>query len=184
MIYPIVIYGSPLLRRVSKEINKDYEGLNDLIENMFETMYASDGVGLAAPQIGKSVRVFVIDAAPLEEDDPSLKDFKKVFINPVIEDEHGEMWIYGEGCLSLPKLREDVQRLSQVTIRYQDENLKEHTETYNGVKARIIQHEYDHLEGILFVDKISPLRKKLIRGKLSAITKGKFDVPYKTKLIK
>ncbi len=184
MIYPVVLYGSPLLRRVSKDIEKDDSEIKTLIDNMFETMYASDGIGLAAPQIGKSLRIFVIDATPLAEDDPSLDGFKKVFINPEIDEESGDKFTYNEGCLSLPKIREDVIRPSNVTITFLDENFKKHTETYDGIRARIIQHEYDHLKGILFIDKISPIRKKLIRGKLNDIVKGKVQVEYRTKLVK
>ena len=181
MIYPVVVYGHPVLRKITREIEPGFEGLDELIENMFETMYNSDGVGLAAPQVGKSLRLFVIDAAPMEEDEPSLKDFKKEFINPRIISEDGEKWTFNEGCLSLPNIREDVERPSKVTIEYFDRDFNKHVEEYDGIKARIIQHEYDHLEGILFVDRISPLRKKLLTGKLKAISKGKTDVSYKIK---
>lgn len=184
MIYPIVVYGSPMLRKVSEEMNKDYQDLETLIEDMFETMAVSDGVGLAAPQIGKSIRLFVIDATPMAEDDASLEGFKKVFINPKIVDYSGEKWGFVEGCLSLPEIREEVFRTSKVRIEYYDENWQFHSEEYDGVKARIIQHEYDHLEGILFVDLLSPLRKKMLKGKLVNITKGKAKAAYKTKLIK
>jgi len=181
MKLPIIAYGDPVLRQKTTEIDTDYPELNILIENMFETMYAASGVGIAAPQIGKAIRLFVIDASPYDEDEPDLKDFKKVFINPEIIEESGEKWIYNEGCLSIPDVREDVSRLPSITISYLDENWVEHEETYNGLAARIIQHEYDHIEGKLFTDKLSPLRKALIKGKLDAIMKGKVDVDYKMK---
>ncbi len=184
MVYPIVVYGSPILRKKAVEINKDYPEFKQLVEDMFETMYKADGMGLAAPQIGKSIRIFVIDLTALEEDDPSLKDFKKAFINPRILDEDGDIWTFNEGCLSLPTIREDVNRKSKIRIQYYDENFEFHEENYDGVKARVIQHEYDHLEGILFPDRLPPLRKKLLKGKLNAITKLKVDVPYKIKVMK
>lgn len=184
MIYPIVVYGSPILRKVAREIGPDYQNLHQLVDDMFETMYASDGVGLAAPQIGKSIRLFVIDGKPMAEDDPSLEGFKKVFINPQILDESGDPWTYTEGCLSLPNLREEVQRKGDIRIRYFDTDFKEYNETYDGIKARIIQHEYDHLEGVLFIDKITPLRKKLLKSKLNEIAKGKAPANYRTKVIK
>ncbi len=184
MVYPIVVYGSPMLRRVSQDIDKDYPELDKLIEDMFETMAVSDGVGLAAPQIGKSIRLFVIDGSPMEEDDPSLAGFRKVFINAKILNEEGDKWGFSEGCLSIPEIREEVMRQKEVTIEYYDENFVYHKETFDGVKARIIQHEYDHLDGVLFVDKVSPLRKKLIKGKLMNIAKGKVRAAYKTKIVK
>lgn len=184
MIYPIVVYGSPILRKVSVEIDRDFPQLQQLIDDMFETMEVSDGVGLAAPQIGKSIRLFVIDASPMAEDDPSLLGFKKVFLNPRIVDETGEDWTFREGCLSLPLIREDVERPQNVRIQYYDRNFDFHDETYEGIKGRIIQHEYDHLEGVLFIDKITPLKRKLLRGKLADITKGKTKVEYKTKIIR
>jgi len=184
MVYPIVLYGSPLLRKVSKNIEKGYSELSKLILDMFETMIESDGVGLAAPQIGKTLRLFIIDASPMVEDDPSLEGFKKVFINPKILKESGENWGFIEGCLSLPEIREEIERPSIVTIEYYDENWNYCKETFNGVKARIIQHEYDHLEGTLFVDRVSPLKKKLLKGKLSNIAKGKVNAAYKTRVVK
>jgi peptide deformylase len=184
MVYPIVVYGSPMLRRISKEIDRNYPGLQQLVTDMFETMYVSDGVGLAAPQIGKSIRMFVIDGTPMAEDDPSLEGFKKVFINPEIMEETGDEWTFTEGCLSLPNIREDVVRPGNIRIRYFDENFVEHDETYEGIKARIMQHEYDHLDGVLFVDKIAPLKKKLIKGKLKDIAKGKANAAYKTRIVK
>lgn len=184
MVYPVVLFGSPLLRKVSVVIEKDYTGLEKLVADMFETMKASEGVGLAAPQIGKSIRLFVIDASPMEEDDPSLVGFKKVFINAQILEETGDEWGFVEGCLSIPEIREEVNRKSVITIEYYDEYFEYHKDTYDGVKARIIQHEYDHLNGVLFVDKVSPLKKKLLKGRLTNIAKGKVSVAYKTKLLK
>jgi|SRR5690606_5594210 len=181
MKLPIIAYGDPILRQKAKEIDEDYPELEALIENMFETMYAASGVGIAAPQIGKSIRLFVIDASPYEEDEPQLKDFKKVFINPIIIQEEGEKWTSSEGCLSIPDVREDVSRLSSLTINYFDQNWEEHEETYDGLAARIIQHEYDHIEGKLFTDRITPLRKALLKSKLDAITKGRVNVDYKMK---
>lgn len=180
MTYPILVYGHDVLRKVSEEIDKDYPGLNQIINDMFETMYKSDGLGLAAPQIGKSIRIFVIDGSPLSEEEPELADFKKVFINADIVEKNGEFELMNEGCLSIPNLREEVNRESHIRIKYYDENWKFHDEIYNGYLARVIQHEYDHLDGILFTDKVSPLKKKLIKSKLTAISKGKFDVDYKT----
>jgi peptide deformylase len=184
MVYPIVVYGSPMLRKVSKEIPRDYSELKKLVEDMFETMYVSDGVGLAGPQIGKNLRIFVIDGTPMAEDEPGLDGFKKAFINPRILEREGEPWTFTEGCLSLPNIREDVERPEKVRIRYYDEDFNEYDETFEGIKARIIQHEYDHLDGILFVDKIAPLRKKMIRSKLNDIAKGRTKAAYKTKLVK
>ena len=182
MVYPIYVYGTTVLRKKAKEISPDYPGISELISDMFETMTASDGVGLAAPQIGFSIRLIVIDAAEMEdEDDPTLKDFRKIIINPVILEQSGEMWAYNEGCLSFPDIREDVVRHSKIRIRYYDENFTLHEEEYLGVKARIIQHEYDHLEGILFVDRIKPLRKRLLNGRLNAIAKGQATARYKIK---
>jgi peptide deformylase len=180
MTYPIVIYGHPILRKVAEVIDKDYPGLDQFIEDLFDTMYHSEGLGLAAPQVGKSIRIFVIDGKPAAEDEPSLADFKKAFINPQITEKSGEFQLMNEGCLSIPHIREEVNRESHIRIKYYDENWKYHNEVYDGYKARIIQHEYDHLEGILFTDKINPLRKRLIKSKLTAISKGKFEADYKT----
>ncbi|MBN2486680.1 MAG: peptide deformylase [Bacteroidales bacterium] len=184
MVYPIVIYGSPMLRKVSEEITPEYKDLHILISDMFDTMEVSDGVGLAAPQIGKSIRIFVVDATPMAEDDSSLEGFRKVFINPQIIEESGSKWGYTEGCLSLPEIREEVERPSVVKIKYNDEHFNTFEETYNGIKARIIQHEYDHLQGVLFTDRVSPIRKKLLKGKLNNIARGKVKASYKTKIIK
>jgi len=179
MIYPIVAYGHPVLKKRAEDIDKDYPNLAEFIADMYETMYASSGVGLAAPQVGKSIRLFIIDGKPFEEEE--VKDFKRVFINPVIKEETGEPWKFNEGCLSIPGIREDVARKEQLYIEYYDEQWNFKKETYSGLAARIIQHEYDHIEGILFVEKISPLRKRLIKGKLLDISKGIVDVDYKMK---
>lgn len=170
-----------ILRKIAPEIDKDYKGLDQLIDDMFETMVASEGVGLAAPQVGKAARLFIVDATRMEDmdDEPDLKDFKKVFINPYITEEWGDKWSFSEGCLSIPNIREDVSRPSYVKMEYYDRDWNFHEEEYEGVKARIIQHEYDHLDGRLFVDRINPLRKKLIGQKLKAISRGRVDCDYK-----
>jgi len=180
MILPVHVYGMPVLRKRAKEIEPDFEDLDQLIENMFETMYYADGVGLAAPQIGKSLRLIVIDASEIEdESDPSLKDFKIVLINPKILEEEGEKWEFIEGCLSLPNIREEVYRKPNIVLEYYDRDLNRHEEEFDGVKARIIQHENDHLDGILFIDKIAPIRKRLLQSKLKAISKGLGEINYK-----
>lgn len=184
MKLPIIAYGDPVLRQKTKEIDKDYPKLDSLIENMFETMYAAYGVGIAAPQVGLPIRLFVIDGEPYAEDDPVMDGFKKVFINPEIIEETGTPWNYNEGCLSIPDIREDISRKEQITITYFDENWVEHEETYTGLAARIIQHEYDHIEGILFTDKLSPLKKALLKGRLDDISKGNIDIDYKMKFPK
>jgi len=180
MIYPIVVYGHAVLRKVAEEIDEDYPGLQQVIDDLFETMYHSEGLGLAAPQIGKSIRIFVIDGKPVAEDEPDLADFKKAFINAHILERSGDLFPMNEGCLSIPNLREEVNRESHVRIQYYDENWNYFDEVYDGYKARIIQHEYDHLDGILFTDKLNPLRKRLIKSKLTAISKGRFEADYKT----
>ncbi len=180
MIYPVVVYGHPVLRKVSREIPEGQTGLGDFVRNMFETMYDSEGVGLAAPQVGQAVRLFVVDASPFAEDEPGLEDFKKVFINPEILERSGERVPFNEGCLSIPNIREDVVREERVLIRYQDTGRQWHEEEYGGIAARVIQHEYDHLEGILFTDLLPPLRKKLLASKLRAISKGRFKASYRT----
>ncbi len=181
MVMPVYVYGMSVLRKVAREIPEDFEGLDQLIEDLFETMYASEGIGLAAPQVGKSLRIFVVDTSPMADDDekPELKDFKKAFINPVIIEEFDEPLTYEEGCLSLPQIREEVVRPSQVRIEYYDENWKLREEVYDGLRARVIQHEYDHLDGRLFVDRINPIRRKLLSSRLSAISKGKVETDYK-----
>jgi peptide deformylase len=181
MIYPIVAYGSPVLKKKAQEINRDHPGLQELIQSMFDTMYESAGVGLAAPQINFSLRLFIVDGSPFSDEDPQLEGFKKIFINPVMLNETGQRWKFNEGCLSIPGIRDDVDRHPDIELRYFDENFVEHTETFNGIAARIIQHEYDHIEGVLFIDHLSPLKKKLIKGKLNDISKGKVNVDYKMK---
>lgn len=190
MILPIVAYGDPVLKKEAEEIDKDYPQLDQLIADMFETMYGAQGVGLAAPQIGHSIRLFIVDGSPFA-DDPTEEDyepdpraegidgFKKVFINPIIEEETGEEWGFHEGCLSIPKIREEVFRKEKLRITYYDENWEFHDEIYEGYKARIIQHEYDHIDGILFTDKLSPLKKRLLTKKLVNISKGIISVDYK-----
>lgn len=182
MILPVCVYGDPVLRKVADPIGPDYPNLKEVLENLWETMYHADGVGLAAPQVGLSIRIFVIDASAGAEEEPSLKDFRKTFINPVLLERGGEPWIMEEGCLSLPELREDVSRPEMVRIRYQDENFQEFEEEYHGFVARVIQHEYDHLEGVLFIDFLSSLRRKLLRGRLANITAGKVQPHYKIKI--
>lgn len=184
MIYPIVIYGSPVLRKVAQEIDKDYPEIEKFIKDMWDTMYVSDGVGLAAPQVGKSVRLFVIDGSPFAEDEPALKDFKKVFINAKIIETEEEQITANEGCLSIPLIREDVNRPAKIRLEYYDENFNHYDEWFEGMAARIIQHEYDHTEGILFTDKVAPIKKRLLKSKLQGISKGKFKVDYKVKLPK
>ena len=179
MILPIVAYGSNVLRSQCKEIDSSYSNLDQLIENMFETMYAASGVGLAAPQINKSIRLFIVDTSPFKDDDsPDHVVCKKIFINPKITSITGESWSFSEGCLSIPEVREDVKRLSEITIEYFDKGFNKHTEIYDGLNARVILHEYDHIEGILFVDKISPLRKRMIKGKLKDISNGTLNANY------
>ena len=178
MILPIVAYGDPVLKKKAEPIDKDHPELQTLIENMWETMYKASGVGLAAPQVGKSIRLFLIDATPFAEEEEALKDFKKVFINAQILEESGKEWLFNEGCLSFPDLREDIYRKPVIRIRYQDEHFNEHEETYSGLVARIIQHEYDHIEGVLMVDHISPLKRQLIKRKLNNIIKGEVRHDY------
>lgn len=191
MILPIVAYGDPVLKKRATEINENYADLKLLITNMYETMYGAYGVGLAAPQIGLSVRLFLVDTAPFAEDDSyseaerkALKSFKKTFINPEILEETGEEWAFNEGCLSIPNVREDVLRKPQIKIRYQDENFETQTEEFDGLIARVIQHEYDHIEGVLFTDKVSSLKKRLLKSKLASISKGKISVDYRMRFPK
>jgi peptide deformylase len=190
MILPIVAYGDPVLKKEAAEIDQDYPELGKLIDDMFETMYEASGVGLAAPQIGKSIRLFVVDGSPFaereedEEEDPraaGMEGFKKVFINPIIEEESGKEWGFAEGCLSIPKIREEVFRKEKILISYYDENWQLHEETFDGYKARIIQHEYDHIEGVLFTDHLSVLKKRLLTKRLSNISQGVVSVDYKMK---
>jgi len=186
MILPIVAYGDPVLKKKAKEIDKDYPKLTELLENMYETMYGAFGVGLAAPQIGLPIRLFLVDTEPFAEDESfseeeqeQLKNFKKTFINAQILEEEGDEWAFNEGCLSIPDVREDVFRQPKIKIQYQDENFDQHVEEYDGLIARVIQHEYDHIEGILFTDKLSSFKKRLIKGKLTNISKGKIKIDYK-----
>lgn len=180
MTYPIVVYGHAILRKIAEDIGRDYPDLQQLVADLYETMYKSEGMGLAAPQIGKSIRIFVIDGSPLAEDEPELADFKKTFINARIVERSGEMKLMSEGCLSIPNIREEVNREGHIRITYYDENWEFHDEIYNGYRARIIQHEYDHLDGILFTDKVNPLKRRLLKSKLLAISKGRFEASYKT----
>jgi peptide deformylase len=182
MKYPITIYGDPGLRKKAIPVEKDHEGLNEIIENMWETMYYSDGAGLAAPQVGLSLRIFVADASAAADENPEYKNFKKVFINPEIIETFGEEWIMNEGCLSLPEIREDIKRPDKVRIRYVDENFEAHDDVFDGYPGRIIQHEYDHLEGILFIDRLSPLKKRLLKSKLRNIALGKVVPHYQIKV--
>lgn len=188
MILPIIAYGDPVLRKVGKEITKDYPKLDELISNMKETMKNAQGVGLAAPQIGKDIRLFLIDASPFAESDELeeeeklfLKGFNRIFINAKIIEEDGEEWAFNEGCLSIPNINEDVFRNETIHIEYEDENFEKKKDTLSGLAARIFQHEYDHIEGILFTDKLSSLKKRLLKKKLENISKGKVDIGYRMK---
>lgn len=186
MILPIIAYGDPVLRKEGEDITSEYPNLGTLIENMYETMYDAYGVGLAAPQVGLPIRLFVVDTTPFAEDDDlseeeksQLKDFKRTFINAKILEQTGDEWAFNEGCLSIPEVREDVFRKPHIKIQYVDENFKAHVEEYDGLVARVIQHEYDHIDGILFTDKLSTLKKRLIKSRLSNISKGNIKVDYK-----
>ena len=188
MILPILAYGSPVLKKIAIDITPNYPNLNGLIRNMWETMYAAKGVGLAAPQIGLSIRLFVIDATPFLDDENmddfelhSINNFKKVFINPKITEENGSLWEFNEGCLSIPEIREDVSRRSKIKIEYFDENFQFHKQELSGLAARVVQHEYDHIEGILFTDHVSSLKKRLIKRKLNNISSGSIKVDYEMK---
>jgi len=186
MQLPIIAYGAPILRKVARNIDQDYPDLKKLIEDMWETLYASNGVGLAAPQINRDIRLFVVDSEvifknlePEDESYPDAPGLKKVFINAKIKKLEGAPWPYNEGCLSIPKINEDITRPASVTLEYLDENFQPHTETFIGITARIIQHEYDHIEGKLFIDYLKPLKKKMLQRKLTDISKGKVQVGYK-----
>ena len=189
MILPIVAYGHPVLRKTAQDIDEHYPNLDKLLEDMWETMYASNGVGLAAPQVNKSIRLFVMDSAQIfanmdekareEESYPDAPGIKQAFINAHIIEEHGDDWLYNEGCLSIPRIREDIYRAEEVTIDYMDEQFRHHKKTFNGITARIILHEYDHIEGKLFIDHISLLKRKLLKRKLDDISKGNITVDYK-----
>ena len=186
MIYPIVAYGDPVLRVKAKEIKQDHPKLDEILSNMWETMYGANGVGLAAPQVGLPIRIFLVDTDPFADDpdlspeeQEKLSGIKKVFINARMVEETGDEWAFNEGCLSIPDIREDVFRQDTITIEYYDQDFQKHTETYDGIAARVIQHEYDHIEGILFTDKLSALKKRLIKGKLANISKGKINIDYR-----
>jgi peptide deformylase len=181
MIYPIVIYGSQILRNESEDITPDYPELKKLIEDMWITLGEAEGVGLAAPQIGKNIRLFIVDCTPWGEEDPTLADFKRVFINPEIYESSEETSLFEEGCLSLPGLHENVRRPVSIRMRYLDENFVEHDEEFSGYPARVIQHEYDHLEGKVFTDHLSPLRRNLLKSKVLKLAKGQYSCSYKTK---
>lgn len=180
MIYPVTVFGDPVLRKKAEPITKDFVDLKGFVQNMFETMYNSDGVGLAAPQVGQAVRIFVLDTTHNEEDEPA--GIIKAFINPVIVEKSGDEWVMNEGCLSLPEIREDVLRPETVRIKYLDENFNEHEEEYSGFTSRVIQHEYDHLEGVMFVDYLNPLKKRILKSKLTAISKGKVLPKYRIRI--
>ncbi len=186
MILPIRAYGDPVLKKVAQDIEPGHPGLDKLIADMFETMYAASGVGLAAPQIGQSIRLFIVDASPFAEDEDGqptdeahLKDFKKVFINPYIVEEEGEEWGFEEGCLSIPGIREEVYRAGRIVLQYHDEHFNEFEEEFDGFAARVIQHEHDHLDGVLFTDHLNPLRKRMLQGRLRDISRGRTDARYK-----
>ena len=188
MILPIVAYGDPVLRKKGTDISAEYPRLKELIDNMYETMYNAYGVGLAAPQIGKDIRLFIVDTEPFSENEEYtkeerdfLKTFKRIFINAHIRKEEGNEWPFNEGCLSIPGIHEDVTRHDTIHMEYVDENFNEFKETFTGLAARVIQHEYDHIDGVLFTDKISPLKKRLLRNRLTALMKGKFNVGYKVR---
>ena len=184
MIYPIVIYGDEVLRKRCREIGPDYPEVKKLAEDMFLTLEEAEGVGLAAPQIGKDIRLFIVDCTPWAEDDPSCADYKRAFLNPEIYEYSAEKKTYNEGCLSFPGIRADVPRSLSIRMRYVDTDFVEHDEEFTGLKAWVIQHEYDHLDGKLFIDHVSPLRRTLLKSKLAAMTKGKYKAHYPCKLVK
>ena len=184
MILPIYAYGQPVLKKVAKAITPDYPDLAQLIADMWETMEEANGVGLAAPQIGKSIRLFVIDSIPMQDEGKEDEGIRQVFINAEILEEAGDDWSYGEGCLSIPDITGDVERPEEVTIRFQDENFATHTRTFTGMNARVIQHEYDHIEGILFTEMLKPLKRRLVKRKLEKIRKGDIELKYRMKFVK
>jgi peptide deformylase len=185
MILPIVVYGDPVLKQVSEDIDADYPNLQDVIKNMWQTMHLAQGVGLAAPQVGLSIRLFIVETNQLRDKNKrEIAGIKQVFINATMVEETGAEWKYEEGCLSIPGIREDVFRKAKIRIHYFDENFEEHEEEFDDINARVIQHEYDHIEGILFTDKLRPLTKKLVQPKLLKIQRGDFDVDYRTKVFK
>lgn len=184
MILPIVLFGSSILRKKCVVVKNFDDELISLIDNMWETMYAAHGVGLAAPQINKNLRLFIVDTSPFFEKENNSQSVKKVFINPQIIEETGDEWVFNEGCLSIPELREDISRKSSIKIEYLDQDFNMNVDHFNGVNARVIQHEYDHINGVLFIDKLSTLRKRMMRGRLNDISKGKISIDYKTKVVK
>jgi len=181
MILPIYAYGQPVLRKKALAVQQDYQDMNLLIENMWETMYNANGIGLAAPQIGKAIRIFIVDTTQLEEDDSDLVGIRQVLINPTMLEENGEEYAYEEGCLSIPDIRGDVFRKSNIKIEFLNENFEKQTAEFSGINARVIQHEYDHIEGKLFTEKLQPLRKRMIKRKLESIKKGKVSAEYRMK---
>jgi len=183
MIFPVIAYGHPVLKKKAVDVPQDYQDLDILMDNMWNTMYNAQGVGLAAPQIGKSLRIFIIDTLQLDEEGKEAKGLKQVFINAEMLEESGKQWTYEEGCLSIPHIRGDVERLNAITIKYLDAEFVEHTQSFEGVNARVIQHEYDHIEGKLFTEKLKPLKKRLIQRKLEAIRKGNVKADYRMKFI-
>ena len=185
MIFPIVLYGNPILKKKTKEVSHGDESVKEFVESLFETMYAAQGVGLASPQVGHSLRVFIMDSTPMEENEEEEEaGLKQAFVNPMMLDEVGEPWAFEEGCLSIPGIREDVTRKPHIRIKYFDENWVAHQKEFDGLQARIIQHEYDHIEGILFTDYISSFKKRLLKGKLTDISKGKTDAEYPVKVLR
>ncbi len=184
MVLPIVAYGDPVLRKKGEDITKDYPGLEKLIDDMFETMEKAKGVGLAAPQINKAIRLFVVDSNRMYDEGEESEGIREVFINAQIVEESGKEWPYEEGCLSIPGIREDVYREEKVKIKYLDRDFKAHEKTFTGLTARVIQHEYDHIEGKLFIDHLKPLKKSLLKGRLEKISKGAVDVEYKMRFPK
>ena len=184
MILPIYIYNHPVLREKCNDVSKNYQDLDVLVKNMYDTMYNANGVGLAAPQVGLSLNLFIIDMSPFKTDYPDLITTKKVFINPIIEAESGKEWDFNEGCLSIPEIREDVSRKNKINIKYYDQKFKPHKEIIDGIESRVIQHEYDHLKGKLFIDYLSGQRKNIINRKINNIIKGKFEKIYPIKLFK
>lgn len=183
MILPVYAYGQPVLKKKAEKIDKDFKGLNDLLEDMWETMYHADGVGLAAPQIGQSLRLFLVDTVQAMAEGDEDQGIKKAFINVEMLMEEGDLWSYEEGCLSIPHIRADVERQKKIKIKYYDENFNEYIEEYDGINARVIQHEYDHLEGKLFTEKLKPLKKKMINRKLEQIKKGKVKADYRLRFV-
>jgi peptide deformylase len=183
MILPVYVYGSAILKKEAQAVTKEYPELKELIANMWDTLHNAEGVGLAAPQVGRGIRLLVIDASPFGEDDPAAANFKRLMINPEIIEFSAEQWSFNEGCLSIPEVRENVIRPKRILVRYLDEDFTEHEEWLDGIPARITQHEYDHVEGIVFTERLSPIRRKLIAGRLQNIARGKTGADYKTKIV-